>query len=235
MTITNLLNEKEHTLNKYDYERQNQIAILYNAKAYKKSNFNIFLENPNVNLGFLDHDVLALLEYKDISEAIVIYLCLGEWKESHHGILKMIWSMNKEIKIVLVIDNVRDLPMSNLFDYSICSVLNSVTFFRSACAINELILNDVFLLDQELKTALQNLFYKPKFDSATGISKEGLKYRLNYTENEVLRLLSEGKSYDEIAVGIEKSMDSVRYYIKSLYKKLNVNNKGAAIRIYLKE
>jgi DNA-binding NarL/FixJ family response regulator len=55
---------------------------------------------------------------------------------------------------------------------------------------------------------------------------------LNSVEFNVLKLLSDGKDYKEIAQETEMSLDGVRYYIKRIYKALNVHSKGEAIRVY---
>jgi DNA-binding NarL/FixJ family response regulator len=55
---------------------------------------------------------------------------------------------------------------------------------------------------------------------------------LNSVEFNVLKLLSDGKDYKEIAQETEISLDGVRYYIKRIYKALNVHSKGEAIRVY---
>lgn len=52
---------------------------------------------------------------------------------------------------------------------------------------------------------------------------------LNEHEYQVLKLLSEGFSYKIIGSKLDITLDSVRYYIKGVYKKLNVNSKGEAI------
>lgn len=63
----------------------------------------------------------------------------------------------------------------------------------------------------------------------------GHKFENLLTENEyqVLKLLSEGFSYKIIGSKLGISLDSVRYYIKGVYKKLNVNSKGEAIIKYI--
>jgi DNA-binding NarL/FixJ family response regulator len=48
----------------------------------------------------------------------------------------------------------------------------------------------------------------------------------------VLRLFSEGKSYNVVANHIGISVDGVRYHVKKIYKALNVNNKMEAINKY---
>ena len=56
--------------------------------------------------------------------------------------------------------------------------------------------------------------------------------RLNSVEFDVLRFLSEGFNYQNIAQKTEMSIDGVRYYIKRVYKTLQVHSKGEAIRVY---
>lgn len=61
---------------------------------------------------------------------------------------------------------------------------------------------------------------------------DNLVNSLNSVEFNVLKLLSDGKDYKEIAQETEMSLDGVRYYIKRIYKALNVHSKGEAIRVY---
>jgi DNA-binding NarL/FixJ family response regulator len=49
-------------------------------------------------------------------------------------------------------------------------------------------------------------------------------------ENIIMHLLKEGHTYDEIAKRIGLSINGVRYYIKSIYKKLQVKSRGELIR-----
>ena len=56
---------------------------------------------------------------------------------------------------------------------------------------------------------------------------------LSKNEYQVLKFLSEGHSYKLISQKLDISLDSVRYYIKGVYKKLNVNSKGEAILKFL--
>ena len=53
--------------------------------------------------------------------------------------------------------------------------------------------------------------------------------------HEVLQYLSKGCQYAEIAEKMGFSLDSVRYYIKEIYKTLGVNNKGAAVGLFLRK
>jgi len=46
---------------------------------------------------------------------------------------------------------------------------------------------------------------------------------------EVLRLIAEGLKYKEIAAQLFVSLNTVRFHVKSVYGKLNVNNRTQAI------
>jgi DNA-binding NarL/FixJ family response regulator len=58
---------------------------------------------------------------------------------------------------------------------------------------------------------------------------------LNEKERQILDLLAEGWSYKLIADKINLSVNGVRFYMKRIYKALNVNSKGEAIHLYYKK
>lgn len=60
---------------------------------------------------------------------------------------------------------------------------------------------------------------KPKFEQD----------QLTEKEKEILKLLSEGKSYKTIAGEIFLSVDGVKYHIRSIYQKLQVNSRAEAV------
>lgn len=53
---------------------------------------------------------------------------------------------------------------------------------------------------------------------------------LNSREREVLGLLADGKSYSAIAKHLHLSVDGVGYHIRNIYQKLQVSNRGEAVR-----
>jgi len=59
------------------------------------------------------------------------------------------------------------------------------------------------------------------------------KNSLTDRQNEILKALSEGKSYKKISEELFISVETVRSHIKKLYKLLQVNNKAEAIAMYL--
>ena len=59
--------------------------------------------------------------------------------------------------------------------------------------------------------------------------------KLSPREEDVLSLLVDGRSYKQIAGDLDLSMDTVRSYIRGLYRKLQVQNAAAAVTRALRE
>lgn len=55
-------------------------------------------------------------------------------------------------------------------------------------------------------------------------------YELHERERQVAKGLITGRSYQEIADDLNIALDTVRHYVKSLYKKLDINNKVQLIQ-----
>jgi DNA-binding NarL/FixJ family response regulator len=58
---------------------------------------------------------------------------------------------------------------------------------------------------------------------------------LNDREKDIVRLIVEGKSYKMVAAELHISINTVRKYIKSVYRKLNINTNMELANIYLKK
>jgi LuxR family maltose regulon positive regulatory protein len=58
---------------------------------------------------------------------------------------------------------------------------------------------------------------------------EGLIERLTAREMDVLRLMAQGLKYQEIAGRLFITLNTVRFYVKEIYSKLNVDNRAHAI------
>jgi len=58
---------------------------------------------------------------------------------------------------------------------------------------------------------------------------------LSEKEEQVLRLLAEGNSYEEAATLLGLSKDGVKYHVKNIYRKLNVDNRLEAVKLWNKK
>ncbi|MCB0209187.1 MAG: response regulator transcription factor [Anaerolineae bacterium] len=59
-------------------------------------------------------------------------------------------------------------------------------------------------------------------------------HTLSDREREVLAHIAQGKTNHEIASSLHLSENTIKYYLKNVYQKLQVNNRTEAARIYLK-
>lgn len=59
-----------------------------------------------------------------------------------------------------------------------------------------------------------------------------LAKRFSTKELQLLSLLSEGWTYQYIADNMDMSVDGVRYYIKKIYKKMKVNSRAEAVKVF---
>ena len=60
------------------------------------------------------------------------------------------------------------------------------------------------------------------------------KHWLSRREREVAHNLAEGHSYQAIADKLHVSLNTVRFHVKNIYRKLEVHNKAQIIRMVLK-
>ena len=58
------------------------------------------------------------------------------------------------------------------------------------------------------------------------------QHPLSAKEEQVIRLLADGNTYEEAAALINTSVNGVKYHIKNIYRKLQVDNRLDAIRIW---
>lgn len=65
-------------------------------------------------------------------------------------------------------------------------------------------------------------------------SKMSFKEPLSYREKQIVSGLTEGLTYKSISEKLSVSVDTVRYYIKSIYKKLHINSRAELINKSLK-
>jgi LuxR family maltose regulon positive regulatory protein len=71
----------------------------------------------------------------------------------------------------------------------------------------------------------------PPPDAKTETKPASLIEPLTDRELDVLRLMAEGLKYKEIATKLFVSLNTVRFHVKAIYGKLNVNNRTQAIQM----
>jgi DNA-binding NarL/FixJ family response regulator len=67
-----------------------------------------------------------------------------------------------------------------------------------------------------------------------GMEREETAVTLSERENEVLTLVAEGLTNDQVARQLHVSANTVKFHLKNIYEQLNVTNRTEASRWYLK-
>lgn len=57
--------------------------------------------------------------------------------------------------------------------------------------------------------------------------------KLTYRENEVIKLISTGKTTQEISDILNISKNTINVHIRAIYQKIDVNNRTSAALVYL--
>lgn len=82
-------------------------------------------------------------------------------------------------------------------------------------------------LSPQIARRVLNYFQKGK------IKKNPDSIKLKQREYIIVKSLVDGLSYEDIAQSLELTIDGVRYHIKNVYKKLQVNSKSQVIRKFM--
>ncbi len=107
-------------------------------------------------------------------------------------------------------------------------ILRPIPTVRIVMAITELAAGDIPMSPQVARTVAQSL----RRSEAPPKTQQYLK-NLSKREKEVLKILSEGFEYSEIAKQLGIQRGTVQRHLHSIYAKMNVRNRAEATRIYL--
>lgn len=203
-------------------------AVFCNPSAL---NYDFYYKIRRYNCIYSGYDVMHLIDDDIISQVDILFFHLNEWKNSYLPIMKLIQVANKNIKTVLIFDEIDAQILSSNIDQNVYGFTTTKTLPIFADIIVNSLQNGNYFIDPSFSNFILELL-RPKKSANIKSSLQLVSFHLKEKELFVLRNLAEGKSYEDIAVGLLQSIDSVRYYVKSTYKKLNVNRKGEAIRLY---
>jgi DNA-binding NarL/FixJ family response regulator len=88
----------------------------------------------------------------------------------------------------------------------------------------QMAMNGEALISPHMARKLIQYFNPPKMAGETDF--------LSLKERQLLHLFSDGLSYDETAQVMDISTNGLRYHVRNIYKKLNVDNKVDALRVF---
>lgn len=164
-------------------------------------------------------DPISLFVNPEILNASHIKLVLHNCDQEKLKILHTLCRLNKNVSIELF-SNQFQIILSEL-PVNIQSV-STLSFFSPLSESNT--------TWKEINTATHIYNFNKIMQKRTIHSQKSLY--MNEIKSKFFHLLVQGLSYNEISEQLKMSINSVRYYIKELYKALNVNNKAAVILMY---
>ena len=106
-------------------------------------------------------------------------------------------------------------------------LLKDITFPALEASLYSVLQGEGALLSPAVSKKIIQSFI-PKVKSRNNQNEDE---ELSEKEQTVCHLLKDGHSYDEIAQRMGLTTNGVRYYIKSIYRKLRVKNRGQLIRL----
>lgn len=141
--------------------------------------------------------------------------------------VQMIRQKNAAVKIIMltVFDNNK-----NIFD-SIRFGANGYVLKKSAPAAIVSAIKDVYDGGAPMNSSVATQVLQMFANMLPGTQSYGLSEK----EKEVLKSLVDGNSYKMVAASLKISIDTVRSHIRSIYEKLQVNSKSAAVAKALKD
>lgn len=141
--------------------------------------------------------------------------------------VRMIRQTNEEVKIIMltVFDNNK-----HIYD-AIRFGANGYILKKSAAGDIINAIKDVFEGDAPMNSSIATQVLQMFASMSPGAQN----YRLSEKEKEVLKSLVDGNSYKMVAASLKISIDTVRTHIRSIYEKLQVNSKSAAVAKALKD
>jgi DNA-binding NarL/FixJ family response regulator len=163
--------------------------------------------------------------YRDFMEVKLVLLDVMLFNQSSIYDIKYILQRvpGAEVIIFTILDDSKTI-LQALSNGATGYVLKSISMQELEAALLQVLEGDGALLSPAIAKKLIQ-YLAPTPDS---VSEDG--DTLSEKEAVTLQMLKEGRTYGEIADRLCISVNGVRYYVKSIYKKFRVSSKGELIR-----
>lgn len=90
------------------------------------------------------------------------------------------------------------------------------------------------LRQKNSRMKIEILEFSKRLDSSNQINKDDLLQTLSYREKEIFQLITLGLSYKDIASELHISVNTVKFHVKKIYDKLQVNSRKEVLKYDLK-
>jgi DNA-binding NarL/FixJ family response regulator len=169
---------------------------------------------------------------------ILIY-CLKNAKNTQfYNIFRANFSSLKGKRFVLISDSVYVKMMNFLIVEGFRSFIE-YNFTKEQClnALNYAFNGSIYMDAHHTEFIIKGLAEINKFqvDAELAIIDFAIEHNLNHRESNIIALLNQNKTYNEIGFKLFISTDTVRFYIKRIYKQFNVHSKNDLISLIMNE
>jgi DNA-binding NarL/FixJ family response regulator len=165
----------------------------------------------------------AFLSTKSATVALAkidIDLLIFEHKQFSHvesDFLFQIRERNPSIEILLVLESIKVEQLPNVLSSGICGIVLKESGLTTIIQAIQDVSTAGAYLSPALVRMLVESFWLNQFSPLTN------------RETEVLKLITEGKTYSEIARQLSVSLETSKTHIRNIYKKLDVNSKSEVV------
>lgn len=202
------------------------IAILDNVLMLDKNlELSEKLKKEHFNIVYIGSELNEILAIENQKIDIFIIGNLGS-KDYMNMIYEYVSNQNLASKIIFILAKCDINCVLSYINSNVYAMLTYKEYNDLEKIIDAVKIGSKYI-SSELHAPIMQYFIKKQYSHS--------EILLSGHAHEVLQYLSKGCQYAEIAEKMGFSLDSVRYYIKEIYKTLGVNNKGAAVGMFLRK
>lgn len=139
------------------------------------------------------------------------------FSQTESDLISLFREKNLNIEILLILDSISVEQLPNILSSGICGIVLKDSGLPSIIqAIKDVCTSGAYLSPVLVRMLVES-FWLNQFSPLTN------------RETEVLKLITEGKTYSEIARELSVSLETSKTHIRNIYKKLDVNSKSEVV------
>lgn len=155
-----------------------------------------------------------------------LFLDLHFGTSQSHEVIPRIKQLNKLMEIIMYTSDDSSPSLMRCFFAGATGYLPKSTSFSELEQYIKIVLNGGAAITPKIAREMLT-FFQPK----TSVSMNSGQV-LGELETSILKLLANGYSYKEIGGTLQLNINSVKYYLKKMYKKTNVSNRSELVKLY---
>ncbi|MBK8624722.1 MAG: response regulator transcription factor [Saprospiraceae bacterium] len=205
------------------------LMILHYSKNVQNQLINIVRDLSFIDLTYCGSDFLEAVDAKYLLQSDVVVISQKQFGSTLLDIIDQIKQVNPNVAFIYSYEDDTECLGGVIYE-GVKNFVDELKIIDEIPVCLEIIKKGEAFISSTLVKPILDLI-NTECDSFR--KSKSYKYFLSAQPYDILSFLADGKSYLEIAGEMKTSLDVVRFHIKSIYRTLDVNNKGAAIRIFL--